>query len=206
MRRHLAALAVLVLSAAAYWAVPLAWPMAAPEGAPDAAVTRPLRHEPPPATTTTTLPPTTTTLPPTTTTAPPPTTAPPAPPPAPPAAPAPAEAPAPAIDLWACAQGLATSIEVIPGDTSLARTDGTILVSQWHIDQGQATVCSAVAHEAGHLYAYRYGPGSPLGAPPTAFYSRDPEHWADCAAAVWTGWDRNGWCGPTGIASAAAIL
>ena len=171
-------------------------------------VVRPLRTEQVTTTTTST---TTTTVPPTTTTTAAPTTtvppeAPQEPVEAPEAAPAPAPTPAPSIDLWACSTGLAKSISVIPGGTSWARTDGTVLIDQWAVDQGQDTVCSKVAHEEGHLYAYWNGPATYLGEPPTAFYSRDVEHWADCYAAVMTGWDRQGRCGAAGIASAAAIL
>lgn len=136
-----------------------------------------------------------TTAPPTTEATTPPTTAAPEPPPP----------PAPAQNLLACAQGLASAVEVIPGGTSWAHTSGLIQIGQWHLDQGGSILCWTVAHEAGHLYAYKYGTQAYLGAPPEGFYSGDVEHWADCAAFVWTGYDRGG-CGAAGAASAAAVL
>jgi hypothetical protein len=108
-------------------------------------------------------------------------------------------------DLGACDQGLASAIEVISGDTSWAHTSGLIQVGQWHVDQGDPILCWTVAHEAGHLYAFRYGTQEYLGAPPAGFASGDVETWADCAAFVWTGYDRGG-CGAELAASARAVL
>lgn len=185
----------------------------APEVEAGASVFRPLRVESSPSTTTTTRPPTTTTAPPTTappTTETPTTEAPAAPAESPPTAPDPVPAPddtpeTATGDLGACDQGLASAIVVIPGATSWATTEGLIKVGQWHVDQGDPILCWTVAHEAGHLYAFRYGTQAYLGAPPAGFASGDVETWADCAAFVWTGYDRGG-CGAELAASARAVL
>jgi hypothetical protein len=168
------------------------------------------RHLAPTTTTTTTAPPPTTITPPApapSTTVPP--EAPPVAPAAPEAAPAPADAPPPATDLWAvysgCSRGLASNLEVIPGDTSWATTSGTIRVGQWHVDQGGSILCWTLAHEDGHLWAFRYGSQAYLGAPPEGFASGDVETWADCYALVLTGYDRGG-CGAELAASARAVM
>ena len=165
------------------------------------------------ATTTTTLPPPTTTVAPTTV---PPTTVPPPPPPTTVAAPrtppttrAPAAppttaapAPAPSGDLATYASGLLQEmvpaawlaavparVSVIDGDTSWSYDDGTIDMAVSHLSSHNIARFT-VAHEWGHLVAWKYGTNAYNGAGPAGFpYSGSlpAEMWADCVGVVISG-------------------
>jgi hypothetical protein len=53
-----------------------------------------------------------------------------------------------------------------------------------------AILMTTIAHEFGHMIAFRYGAQSPFGAAPTGWpaYSGNPvEAWADCVSAVFSG-------------------
>ena len=53
-----------------------------------------------------------------------------------------------------------------------------------------AILMTTIAHEFGHMIAFRYGAQSPFGAAPTGWpaYSGKPvEAWADCVSAVFSG-------------------
>src|SRR3546814_13324592 len=63
-------------------------------------------------------------------------------------------------------------LDVIPGYMSSASSSGTIQVSQGHINAGPAIVRAVLAHEFGHLLAFRYGSQAITGAaPPASPYS-----------------------------------
>src|SRR3546814_17246735 len=58
-------------------------------------------------------------------------------------------------------------------------------LSQGHINAGPAIVRAVLAHEFGHLIAFRYGSQAFTGAAPQAwpsYSSRPEEAWADCVA------------------------
>jgi hypothetical protein len=158
-----------------------------------------------PPTTTSTVPPAPTT---TTSTVPAaPTTPPPAPPvsapspaPTPPAAPAPAPpapAPAPLSPESAYARAVPSAwrsvfsvrFEVIAGSTSWGWSSGLIQLAVSH-QSDPARLMTTIAHEFGHLIAYRYGSQGQDGSAPTGWpaYSGQPvEAWADCVAQAFTG-------------------
>lgn len=161
-----------------------------------------------PSTTTTVAPPPTitpaTTAPPATTPPPPPTTAPPAPAPAPTAPPSTPAPPPPAAAqplervqaaftstvpaVWRSA--IPVRFEIVPGEMSWAYPDGRIAVSEAHARGTEPRLRTVVAHEFGHLIAFRFGSGAFNGAAPTgwpAYSARPEEAWADCVAAVFTG-------------------
>lgn len=75
----------------------------------------------------------------------------------------------------------------IPGPTSWAHTHGTISVGTYHSDRASwGRLQSVMAHEVGHLIAFRYGTGDYLGAPPAGWPGpRDPEVFAECVAVAW---------------------
>lgn len=149
---------------------------------------------PPPATTPTTA------AAPTTTAAPAPaTTAPPAP--APVAAPAPqaatGESPEDRVrrvyssavpQTWQA--DFEVRFEIIDGSTSWAYGDGRILVARSHADGGEAHLADVLAHEFGHLIAFRYGTKAYVGAAPEGWPEppQSPaEAWADCVQTAFTG-------------------
>lgn len=130
------------------------------------------------------------------------------PPPPPPPAPAPtppptAPAPAPTESLQqrierALATGvparwradIAVHLEVIEGGTSWAHGDGRILVGRSHAEGRFEHLVDVVAHEFGHLIAFRYGTGEYPGAAPAGWPappSMPEEAWADCVQTVFTG-------------------
>ena len=80
--------------------------------------------------------------------------------------------------------------ELIDGGTSWANTNGTITIGRRHLDRGDAVLRATVAHEFGHLIAFRHGSQDYLGAPPRgwpAYSSRPEEAWADCVSRAFTG-------------------
>lgn len=161
----------------------------------------------PPAPSTTAAPTTTTTVAPTTTAAPapppaPPTTSPTAPPAPPPPTPAPAPAPAPAPTAVPSAEEVYRQVipsawravfsvrfEHIAGNTSWASSNGTIKIAERH-RANRSVLAVTIAHEFGHLIAWRYGTQAYNGAPPSGWpaYSQRPEEaWGDCVSQVFTG-------------------
>jgi hypothetical protein len=83
------------------------------------------------------------------------------------------------------------SIELIDGSTSWGWPSGKIQVSAAHL-RTDAELRITLAHEFGHMIAYRYGSQSPYGAAPAGWpsYSGQPnEAWADCVAQAFTGID-----------------
>lgn len=146
------------------------------------------------------------TAPPTTPPAPP-VTAPPAHKPAP--APAPVQAPppppappAPPVDPAARVQAayessvpaawrdaIAVRFELIEGNTSWAAHDGTIQIGSVHANGSETLLRATVAHEFGHLIAFKYGSQAFNGAAPEGWpsYSDRPEEaWADCVSRAFT--------------------
>jgi hypothetical protein len=94
-------------------------------------------------------------------------------------------------------------IEIIDGDTSWARSDGTLRIASRHATGDWDVLRFVMAHEFGHLVAFAHGTKAYVGAPPAGFpYSgpRPEEMWADCVAAVWTGlaWGSHGLPGCSG--------
>lgn len=125
--------------------------------------------------------------------APAPAPAPPAPAPAPPAPPAdPAarvqaayESSVPAA--WRAA--VPVRFELIEGNTSWAAHDGTIQIGSTHYNGSDGLLRATVAHEFGHLIAFRYGSQAFNGAAPEgwpAYSSRPEEAWADCVSRAFT--------------------
>lgn len=186
---------------AAEAATPAAAPATDPEPAPEplpvttTAPPAPSTTPPPPPTT-----PPTTAAAPTTTAAPAPaTTAPPAPEPV--AAPAPqsstSESPEDRIrrvyssavpQAWQA--DFEVRFEIIDGSTSWAYGDGRILVARSHADGGEAHLADVLAHEFGHLIAFRYGTKAYVGAAPEGWPEppQSPaEAWADCVQTAFTG-------------------
>ncbi len=130
------------------------------------------------------------------------TSAPPPPPPPPAAAPSPPPPPAPpdpaarvrhAFDAAVPAAwrgAIPVRFELIGGATSWASPDGTIQVSDYHASAGEDLLRSVLAHEYGHLIAFRYGSQRYNGAAPEgwpAYSDRPEEAWADCVAQAMTG-------------------
>lgn len=161
------------------------------------------------STTVTTQPPTSTTAP-APTTPPPPSTAPPTTPAptAPPttAAPEPVAAPAPQAAqeapedrvrrvyetavpaVWRA--DIAVRFRIIEGDTSWGHGDGLIEVGRTHVNASEAYLADVLAHEFGHLIAFRYGTKAYAGAAPEGWPAppRSPaEAWADCVQTAFTG-------------------
>lgn len=149
---------------------------------------------------TTTAPPTT--VAPTTTTAPPPP--PPPPPPAPlpapaPPAPAPAPVPSPAERVRAAFESsvpavwraaIPVRLVLIDGSTSWADHNGDIRIGSTHYNATEGKLRAVLAHEFGHLIAFRYGSQAFNGAGPSGWpsYGSIPaEAWADCVSQAFTG-------------------
>ena len=151
---------------------------------------------------------TTTTLPPVPPTVPP-TTVPPAPkvvtaraaapaPPAPsPPPPPPAQSPLQRVQAafgasvpgrWQAA--IPVRFEIISGGTSWGHPNGLIQVGTYHANGSSARLRATVAHEFGHLIAFRYGSRAYNGAAPKgwpAYGSNPAEAWADCVSQAFTG-------------------
>jgi hypothetical protein len=80
--------------------------------------------------------------------------------------------------------------ELIPGDTSWAYSDGTIKIGSTHANGPESILRATVAHEFGHLIAFRYGSQAYTGAAPEGWptYSGRPEEaWADCVGRAFSG-------------------
>ncbi|MFP5322593.1 MAG: hypothetical protein ACLGIC_12220 [Acidimicrobiia bacterium] len=87
-------------------------------------------------------------------------------------------------------QAISVRFEVIEGEWSWAHTNGLIQVARSHADGGFDTLTDLLAHEFGHLIAFRYGTGEYVGAPPEGWpapSSRPEEAWADCVQRAFTG-------------------
>jgi hypothetical protein len=140
------------------------------------------------------------------------TVAPPPPPPAPPDPPAtaasatvtpvPPPAPPPPSRRARVEEAFVTSIPagwraaipvrlvVIPGQTSWAVPGGEIRVAATHADASMPKLRAVLAHEFGHLIAFRYGAQTYNGAAPKgwpAYGARPEEAWADCVSQAATG-------------------
>lgn len=119
------------------------------------------------------------------------------------AAPAPAPAPAPPTDPAVRVQAtyeavvpaawrdaIAVNFKLIEGDTSWAAHDGTIQIGSVHYNGSDALLKATIAHEFGHLIAFRYGSQAFNGAAPEgwpAYSSRPEEAWADCVSRAFSG-------------------
>jgi hypothetical protein len=80
---------------------------------------------------------------------------------------------------------------VIDGSTSWADHDGSISIGRQILGRTQLLRVT-IAHEFGHLIAFRHGSQAFNGAAPTGWpsYSGVPEEaWADCVSRVFTGVD-----------------
>lgn len=161
-------------------------PVVAPEiTAPPTTATPPTTAPPPP--------PPPTTAPPAARTTPAPPAAPKPPPPPPPPPPDPAarvqaayEASVPAA--WRSA--IAVHFQLIEGNTSWASHDGTIQIGSTHYNGSESLLRATVAHEFGHLIAFRYGSQAYNGAAPEGWpaYGNSPEEaWADCVSRAFSG-------------------
>jgi hypothetical protein len=81
-------------------------------------------------------------------------------------------------------------LEVIEGNTSWAFHDGTIQIGRSVATGKEAILRATVAHELGHLVAFRYGSQAFNGAAPEgwpAYSSRPEEAWGDCVSRALTG-------------------
>jgi hypothetical protein len=140
--------------------------------------------------------------PPSPSTAPPPAPAPvPAPTPAPTVAPAPAPAAAETLEerversfeaavpgAWRLA--VPVRLAISDGQYSWAHTSGLIEVASAHAAGDLAGLGDLLAHEFGHLIAFRYGTQAYAGAPPAGWPGTGPrpeEAWADCVQRAFTG-------------------
>lgn len=88
----------------------------------------------------------------------------------------------------------AIPVELVPtgGSTSWAYPNGRILVSSYHRNAGDRMLRNVLAHEFGHLIAFRFGSMRYNGAPPAGWPEpgyRPEEVWAKCVAKVFTGDD-----------------
>jgi hypothetical protein len=82
--------------------------------------------------------------------------------------------------------------ELIDGNTSYGSSDGTIRISSDHANGRESLLTATIAHEFGHLIAFRYGSQAFSGAAPEGWpsYSDAPEEaWADCVSRALTGYD-----------------
>ncbi|MFL6204211.1 MAG: hypothetical protein ACJ739_02580 [Acidimicrobiales bacterium] len=80
--------------------------------------------------------------------------------------------------------------EIISGVTSWGHPNGLIQIGTYHADGPSARLRMVVAHEFGHLIAFRYGSGAYNGAAPKgwpAYGSNPAEAWADCVSQAFTG-------------------
>jgi hypothetical protein len=87
---------------------------------------------------------------------------------------------------------IAVHFQVIEGNTSWASHDGTIQLGTAHTNGTDTLLRATIAHEFGHLIAFRHGSQAFNGAAPTGWpsYSGVPEEaWADCVSRVFTGVD-----------------
>ena len=85
---------------------------------------------------------------------------------------------------------IAVRFELIEGNTSWASHDGTIQIGTTHANGSEALLRATVAHEFGHLIAFRYGSQAFNGAAPEgwpAYSNRPEEAWADCVSRAFTG-------------------
>ena len=88
-------------------------------------------------------------------------------------------------DLWE--QRIYPAIYGIDGYTSYAYTPRTIYLAEYHLRSSDQYLSVIIAHEYGHLIAFRYGTQEYLGAPPRGWpprTDRPEEHWADCVQQV----------------------
>ena len=87
---------------------------------------------------------------------------------------------------------VSVTFQLTPGPTSWASTDGLIQVGTYHANGDYNRLRVVLAHEFGHLIAYRWGSQAFLGAAPSgwpSFGSRPQESWADCVSRSFTGID-----------------
>lgn len=85
---------------------------------------------------------------------------------------------------------ISVRIEIIPGHTSWADSQGRIRVSETHARSSAARLSAVMSHEFGHLIAFRYGSQAYPGAAPSgwpAYSDRPEEAWADCVTTAFTG-------------------
>ena len=84
---------------------------------------------------------------------------------------------------------ITVTLEPIAGTTSWGWPSGRIEIAESHA-RSDATMRVTIAHEFGHLIAFRYGSQAYNGAAPSgwpAYSSQPAEAWADCVAAAFTG-------------------
>lgn len=85
---------------------------------------------------------------------------------------------------------IAVHFELIEGNTSWASHDGTIQLGSSHYNGSESLLRATIAHEFGHLIAFRYGSQAFNGAAPDgwpSYSSRPEEAWADCVSRAFTG-------------------
>lgn len=81
-------------------------------------------------------------------------------------------------------------LELIGGNTSWADPAGSIQVSEAHANGSLGNLKATLAHEFGHLIAFRFGSQEYNGAAPSgwpAYSDRPEEAWADCVSQAFTG-------------------
>ena len=81
---------------------------------------------------------------------------------------------------------------IIDGNTSWAWPDGLIEIGSAHANGSESLLRATIAHEFGHLMAFRYGSQAYNGAAPEgwpAYSNRPEEAWADCVSRALTGID-----------------
>jgi hypothetical protein len=85
---------------------------------------------------------------------------------------------------------IAVHFQLIDGNTSWAAHDGTIQIGSAHYNGSESLLRATVAHEFGHLIAFRFGSQAFNGAAPEGWpaYSSSPEEaWADCVSRAFSG-------------------
>lgn len=85
---------------------------------------------------------------------------------------------------------ISVRLELIAGNTSWADPSGSIQVSEVHANGSMGYLKATLAHEFGHLIAFRFGSQAYNGAAPEgwpAYSNRPEEAWADCVSQVFTG-------------------
>jgi len=166
---------------------------AVPQAAPRADVPS-ATTSPPPTTSTSIQVPTAAAPSPPTSTAPPSTAPPPPPAPAPPVLPVDPTARVEAAfadavpAAWRASVGV--RFELIDGYTSWALSTGAMKISRYHATGDYTHLRVVLAHEFGHLIAFRWGTQAFLGAAPDGWPGLGPrpeESWADCTSQVFTG-------------------
>lgn len=89
---------------------------------------------------------------------------------------------------WRAAAGV--RFDLIGGSTSWSLTNGRMEISQFHANGDYAHLKAVLAHEFGHIVAFRWGTQAFLGAAPEGWPTFGPspeESWSDCVSLALSG-------------------